>query len=284
MTRKARIARVLAATAAFAGLLGASGPAAAQRAQNTLFRRVAAPAGDHTLLLPDLWTVEADSAAGLRLCARTADGRVALTWFADRGDELAGGPAPGARRLLGDTVARAAHPAARNLRVADPRPLPDLARAWERRLAQAREGAGVACDAALVTVEYEENGVLFRERLCGVVESGPLRWQARLLFAARAPAAELARWEPLLGRVLGSFDPPDQGGADLALDALALALPGASRWKNPFTGGLDPGAFHFGRYRWVTPDGDEIWSFNETFTPNAGRLLGRDDWQKSLPE
>ena len=287
MIRHVRLARAAAAVAllvSFGAVALSAVPARAQRAPNTLLRRVAAPGGGFTLLLPEGWSVEADSGAGVDVRARTADGRVSLSVLAARGEDLGGGPAPAARHLLGDALARETHPAARNLRVTEPRPLTELARVWERRLAQAEQGAGVACEAAAVTLEYEEDGVLFRERLCGVVESGPQRWRARLLFAARTPASEWASREPVLSHVLGSFTPRDASGADLARDALALALPGESRWRNPFSGELDRGSFHFGRYRWVTPDGDEVWSFNETFNPNAAPLLGRADWQKSLPQ
>ncbi len=283
MIRPTPAARGLAACALLVAVAALVPPARAQRAPNTLFRRAPAPDGSGTFLLPDGWVAERDSAAGVALRVRTADGRVALLRYEDRGEPLGGGPAPAARRLLGDALARAAHPQARNLRVADARPLPEAAREWERRLAAARAGAGVGCEAAVVTVEYQEGEELRREVLCGIVESGPERWEARALFAASAPAAEFAAWEPLLGYVLRSLRPAEAHGADLSVAALGLAVPGESLWENPLTGGLDAGSFHFGRYRWVTPAGDEIWSFNETFTPNAARLLGRDDWQKSLP-
>jgi len=275
-------------TAAVVVLLGALGlagrPALAQRAPNSLFRQVAAPDGAFRLLLPDGWVVEADSAGSVAVRVRSADGQVALVHYRDRAGELAGGPAPVARRLLTDVVARDGHPGARNLRLAEARALPTLARAWERRLAGARAGAGVSCEGAVVDLEFEEADLPCRERLAGVVESGSDGWAARALWGARTPAGEFAQWEPLLSFVLASVAPATAGGADLAREALALALPGESLWRNPLTGGLDTGSFHFGRYRWVDPDGDVVYSFNETFTPNSARLLGRDDWQKSLPK
>jgi hypothetical protein len=272
------------AAAALLAALGLAGPVLAQRAPNSLFRHVAVPEGAFTLLVPDGWVMEADSAGNTALCVRSADGRVALVRYRDRTGDLAGGPAPVARRLLADVVARDAHPGARNLQLADARALPELARAWERRLAEARAGAGVTGEGAVVNLEFQEDERLCRERLVGVVESGPDGWAARALWGARAPADEFAQWEPWLSFVLASVAPAQADGADLARDALALALPGESLWRNPLTGGLDGGSFHFGRYRWVSPDGDVVCSFNETFTPNSARLLGRDDWQKSLPK
>ncbi|MHB8078295.1 MAG: hypothetical protein ACYDIE_03470 [Candidatus Krumholzibacteriia bacterium] len=277
--------RVMAvAAAALLAAVALAGPALAQRAPNSLFRQVAAPGGDCTLLLPDGWVVEADSAGTAALRVRSADGQVVLVHYRDRTGDLAGGPAPAARRLLAEVVARDAHPGARNLSVSDARPLPDLARAWERRLAAARAGAGVTAEGAVVDLEFQEADRSCRERLAGVVESGPDGWAARAVWGARTPAAEFAQWEPVLSFVLASIAPAQAGGADLIRDALRLALPGESLWRNPFTGGLDAGSFHFGRYRWVDPDGDVVYSFNETFTPNAAGLLGRDDWQKSLPK
>lgn len=273
-----------AAVVALLAALGPAGPVLAQRAPNSLFRHVAVPDGAFTLLLPDGWVIEADSAESTALRVRSADGRVALVHYRDRAGDLAGGPAPVARRLLADVVARDAHPGARNLHLADARALPELARAWERRLAEARAGAGVTGEGAVVNLEFQEDEQLCRERLVGVVESGPDGWAARVLWAARAPAGEFAQWEPWLSFVLASVAPARTDGADLARDALGLALPGESLWRNPLTGGLDVGSFHFGRYRWVSPDGDVVYSFNETFTPNSARLLGRDDWQKSLPK
>lgn len=281
--RFSRAARTAAAVALLAAATLA-GPALAQRAPNSLFRHVAAPGGACSLLLPDGWVVEADSTGGAVLRVRSADGRIALVHYRDRTGDLAGGPAPAARRLLADGVARDAHGGARNLRLADARALPELARAWERRLAEGRAGAGVTGEGAVVDLEFQEDERLCRERLVGVVESGPAGWAARVVWGAEAPAAEFAQWEPLLGFVLASVAPASAGGADLVRDALGLDLPGATLWRNPFTGALDAGSFHFGRYRWVDPDGDVVYSFNETFTPNSARLLGRDDWQKSLPK
>jgi hypothetical protein len=275
--------RRLAAVALLAAL-GLAGPVLAQRAPNSLFRHVAVPDGAFTLLVPDGWVMEADSTGNIALRVRSADGRVALVHYRDRAGDLAGGPAPVARRLLADVVARDAHPGARNLHLADARALPELARAWERRLAATRAGAGVTGEGAVVNLEFQEDERLCRERLVGVVESGPDGWAARALWGARAPADEFAQWEPMLSFVFGSVAPAQAGGADLARDALGLALPGESLWRNPLTGALDAGSFHFGRYRWVSPDGDVVCSFNETFTPNSARLLGRDDWQKSLPK
>ncbi len=272
------------AAVALAIVLGLAGPVRAQRAPNSLFRHVEVPGGACSLLLPDGWVVEADTAGSTALRVASADGLVALVRYRDRAGTLAGGPAPVARHLLADVVAREAHPEARNLRLADARALPELARAWERRLAEARAGAGVTAEGAVVGLEFATAERLCRERLVGVVESGPDGWAARALWGARAPAAEFARWEPLLSFVFASVVPGTAGGADLARDALGLALPGESLWRNPLTGALDGGSFHFGRYRWVSPDGDVVYSFNETFTPNAARLLGRDDWQKSLPK
>ena len=281
----APVRRVMfAAAVALLAALGLAGPVLAQRAPNSLFRHVAAPDGAFTLLVPDGWVMEADSTGNTALRVRSADGRVALVHYRDRVGDLAGGPAPVARRLLADVVARDAHPGARNLHLTDARALPELARAWERRLAAARAGAGVTGEGAVVNLEFQEDERLCRERLVGVVESGPAGWAARALWAARAPADEFAQWEPLLSFVLASVAPAPAGGADLARDALGLALPGASLWRNPLTGALDAGSFHFGRYRWVSPDGDVVYSFNETFTPNSARLCGRDDWQKSLPK
>ena len=284
MTRKIGLPLFCALLAAWvAGMLVLAAPLMAQRAPNSLFRRAPVPGGEATILVPEGWVLEADSTAGIVLRLRTADGQVALERFADRIGPRSDGPAPAARSFLADVVAREARAGARNLALVDQRSLPELSRAWERRPAGTGGGAGVVGEAAAVTLEYELDGTPRVERLCGVVESGPDGWAGRAIFGARTPAGEFERWEPWLSFALASCEPAVALGADVARNALGLSLPGESLWRNPHSGALDPGSFHFGRYRWVTPDGDVIYSFNETFTPNAGRLLGRDDWSKSLP-
>jgi hypothetical protein len=262
------------AACALATLAVVSVPAVAQRQPNSAFHRLRAGA-EHTLLLPDGWLREGG------VSRLPADGPAPFAFIA-RADETAqvelrllpGRPGSGAIDavgLLARTVAPRLRPAAVNLRVV----------AQERLPALAPRG-----DAAAVTVEYDEGGIAFRERLLAVLEStegAEGAWRARELIAARAPAAEWERWAPVFGLMLASGAPATGPFAPEIRRALGFALPKENSWTNPFGGADEIGSFWFGRYRWETPDGDVVCSFNETYNPNAGKLLGRDDWRKCKP-
>lgn len=317
-----RTAALALAFCAAAGLMLAAAEAAAQRPPNVFFRRMADPAGGaFSLLAPEGWTWEggtvpaaapaapaapaaatagaagrAASAAGLGdagplgngptvdLSLRgDGDGAVALRRFGDRARGGAGEPAPAAASFLIDTLLREARPEARNVRVREQRAAPELARACLRALFPDGPPPGTIATASAVTVEYDEGEAAYRERLAGVVVGGPSGWGSAWAAAARAPREEWARWEPVFSLVLATVEPAGAWGAGALREALALRLPRENRWESPFGEAPETGAFHFGRYRWVTPDGDVAYSSNETFNPNAGAALGRTDWRKSKP-
>ena len=304
---------------AAAGVALAAAEAAAQRPPNAFFRREADPAGvAFSLLVPDGWTWEggtvlvaapaAPAAAAAGAAARDASasgrgdagplgsgatvdlslrgdgaGAVALRRFGDRVRGGAGEPAPAAASFLIDTVLREARPGARNVRVREQRAAPDLARACLRALFPDGPPPGTNATASAVTVEYDEGEAAYRERLAGVVVGGPSGWGSAWTAAARAPRAEWARWEPAFSLVLATVEPSGAWGAGTLREALELRLPRENLWESPFGEAAEAGAFHFGRYRWVTADGDVAYSSNETFNPNVGAALGRTDWRKSKP-
>lgn len=301
---------------AAAGLALAAAEAAAQRPPNVFFRRVADPGGGaFSLLMPEGWTWEggtvlaaAPAAASAGAAARDAsaagqgdggplgggstvdlslrgdgDGAVALRRFGDRARGGAGEPAPAAASFLIDTVLREARPGARNVRVREQRAAPELARACLRALFPDGPPPGTNAAASAVTVDYDEGEAAYRERLAGVVVGGPSGWGSAWTAAARAPREQWARWEPVFSLVLATVEPSGAWGAGALREALALRLPRENRWESPFGETAEAGAFHFGRYRWVTPDGDVAYSSNETYNPNAGAALGRTDWRKSKP-
>jgi hypothetical protein len=311
-----RAAGLALAFCAAAGVALAAAEAAAQRPPNSFFRRVADPvSGAFSLLVPEGWTWEggtvlpaapaaataADDARGADASGRgdagplasgstvdlslrgDGDGAVALRRFGDRARGGAGETAPAAASFLIETLLREARPGARNVRVREQRAAPELARACLRALFPDGPPPGTNATASAMTVEYDEGEAACRERLAGVVVGGPSGWGSAWTAAARAPRAEWARWEPVFSLVLATIEPAGAWGAGALREALELRLPRENRWESPFGEAPEAGAFHFGRYRWVTPDGDVAYSSNETFNPNAGAALGRADWRKSKP-
>jgi hypothetical protein len=97
----------------------------------------------------------------------------------------------------------------RQLAVVEARALPDFARAQRTRLAALPTPVTATCDAAVVTVTYEEGGTSYRERFFALIEDrgvdGGGRWFGRNGIAFRAPAAEFGSWETTFTLMLASI-------------------------------------------------------------------------------
>ncbi len=225
-----------------------------------------------------------------------------------------------AREYITGTLVPRSRPNATSLRVEEQRDLPDLARAEKGRLAALISPVAGTCDAAVVTVTYDENGTTYRERFFDlIVDRGAVagsQWASRGAMSFRAPAAEFDSRQLIFALMLSSVRESaewlgrqnrvslQQGGAAEGLDAKvdeltrqmleghAQALveerdalfPSTTAdlepFANPFTGDVETGTLVLGKYRWESGAGDVVYSANETFNPSVGWTLGRSDWRK----
>ena len=102
-----------------------------------------------------------------------------------------------------------------NARIVEQRDVPSVAQRYNREaelISAALQGigsGGVTHRAALVTVEYDLNGVLYREGFLvalGYLQTpGITMWSSRLNISMRAPAAEAEQWLPVVATMLNSF-------------------------------------------------------------------------------
>jgi hypothetical protein len=229
-------------------------------------------------------------------------------------------PLLSAREYIKTVLIPRCRPEARELRVEDERDLPDLAQAQQSRLAALILPINSTCNAAVVTVTYDESGTTYRERFFDlIVDRGPTvgsMWLSRGAVAFRAPAAEFESWETIFALMLSSVKEEadwlatqtrsslQHGGAaekmSLKLDDVnrqqldlhaqtmietrdalfPAAMAHLEPFANPFTGAIEAGTLVLGKYRWESGAGDVVYSANETFNPAVGWTLGRSDWQK----
>lgn len=100
------------------------------------------------------------------------------------------------------------HPQARGAKILAAEPLPDLARKHADLARALGLPGGFSWDAAAITVQYEEGGIAFVERLVAVVEDwgqlGAGMWKSKETYLFRAPAAQFNAWLPIVQRIQGS--------------------------------------------------------------------------------
>lgn len=103
-----------------------------------------------------------------------------------------------------------AHPGATQARVVEQSAQPKLAQIHQKRQASTGLPWQFQFDAARVTFEYMEGGQPYRERAQTVIENrGPSfagAWSNKETILMRAPAEELAQWEPILKHIRESVE------------------------------------------------------------------------------
>lgn len=214
-----------------------------------------------------------------------------------------------------------AHPGARNVRVAADQDAPKLAAQYEQflRTALPMLQQTLSYRARALTVNYEEDGVAYTERLVTCLEDfGPLGaglWRNRDTFLCRAPGAEFDAWLPVLGVVQSSVRVNStwlagevrgalirQGILDRTEEELRrldreitahrraineqiqhdqfLTLMGQEEYINPFTKEVEVGSNQW-NHRWQAPNGDLIYTNDPNYDPGKDPVLGRSDFKRS---
>jgi hypothetical protein len=228
-------------------------------------------------------------------------------------------PLMDAATFLAKVVFPYAHPQARNPQIAERKPMPGLARAVAASLSSLPISSGFTFDAAMLTVNYEEGGARYKEKLAAVVQNwGPAgagTWGNKETFLVRAAPEEFDRLIPILGVIRSSAEINPQWLAGeirgqmvrnkIASDTqryiqevdrqivehrrrtnaeinndMFLTLTGQEDYINPHTGKVEQGSNQW-KHRWVSPSGEEIYTDDADYDPSLDAELQRSDFKRS---
>jgi hypothetical protein len=226
---------------------------------------------------------------------------------------------PSAESFLEQHIFRKQRPKAQNVQIVERKPLPELAQRYRRRAASSAGMGGYGYDAATLTVEYDEAGGHYREKLVGMIEdtgkAGLGMWTNRETVAVRAPAAEFDRTARMLSVVETSVkgnpawvSGENRGAARRAKNALDtqryvqnrlkeivdhrrqtyaeirhshwLSITGQNDYVNPHTGEVETGTDGW-KHRWVNSAGDVIYTDDPGYDPTRDPRVGRTDFKPS---
>ncbi|MCW8848870.1 MAG: hypothetical protein OQJ81_02745 [Melioribacteraceae bacterium] len=212
-----------------------------------------------------------------------------------------------------------AHPRASNLIIREFKKLDDIARNYGQRVKQVMPYSTMSYDAAIVKLEYLENGKPFEEWMISIIENwgqlGAGMWGNKETFLIRAGVGEMKKWEPifsviqksvkinlqwLLGELKGQIT-----RSEIALNTqkeiekigreinthrqktnseihndMFLTLTEQEEYVNPYTNEIEVGTNQW-KYRWVNESGDVIYTENEDYDPNTDIQLNRSDYKRS---
>jgi len=229
-------------------------------------------------------------------------------------------PVMSASQFIKQVVVPQAHPRARGVKVVAERTLPELVAHHQRRAAAMALPMDFRFDAAIVTLDYEEEGVAYRERVFTLIEDRGVmaagQWVNRETTFIRAPAEEFDAWEAtfslmfasvklspewIAGEVRGILtragtlqrvqhqiqeidrqitEHRQKTNAEIHND-MFLTLTGQEEYINPYTKETEVGTSELGRFRWQNESGDVIYSDDEHLEPNVRSILNRTDWKRS---
>jgi hypothetical protein len=212
-----------------------------------------------------------------------------------------------------------AHPKASNVKIREFKKLNDIARNYGQRVKQVMPYSTMSYDAAIVKLEYLENGKPFEEWMISIIENwgqlGAGMWGNKETFLIRTRVGEMKKWEPifsviqnsvkinlqwLLGEIKGQIT-----RSEIALNTqreiekigreinahrqktnseihndMFLTLTEQEEYVNPYTNEIEVGTNQW-KHRWVNESGDVIYTENEDYDPNIDINLNRSDFKRS---
>lgn len=228
-------------------------------------------------------------------------------------------PKQPALNFIAQVVIPYAHPELQNYQVVGQKSLPEVASGMLKRSRQYMPQMTTSYDAAYATLSYTENGVAYTEMIIAVIEDwgqlGAGLWGNKETALVRAPADELANWEPvfdiirnsvvlnqswLIGEIKGQATRTttvrevqrdvQRIGREIAEhrritnseinNDMFLTLTGREEYVNPYTGETEIGTDKW-RHRWVNESGDVIYSNREDYDPNIDINLNRSDFKRT---
>lgn len=212
-----------------------------------------------------------------------------------------------------------AHPQATKVRVIEQKSLPQTAQKFQQRVHSALPQLTFSYDAGLITVEYQENGISYREKMIGLIENwgqlGAGMWGNQETLLIRTPADEFDKWQSTLSIVqnsvkinskwlAGEIRGQQQRGqimintmqemqqieraigehrqktnAEIHND-MFLTLTDQEEYVNPFTNEIEYGSNQW-KYRWINPNGDVIYTDKEEYDPRVDVQLNRTDYKRT---
>jgi len=215
-------------------------------------------------------------------------------------------------------------PNACNVKVIGTDPMNEITAAFHTRFAgvnQALANIGIApmnFQSLAVLVEYNENGVIYREVLFTTISdnrAGALSWSNENTLMFRAPAGSFDQWKGVLDMIRESltFNPNwlasvQRNGDARAKEALEtqryinrvneeiaanhartnaeiahedwLLLTSQEEYKNPYTGEVERGTSEYA-HRWENNEGDILYTNENGFDPNSFEEYNSREWKKS---
>ncbi len=199
-----------------------------------------------------------------------------------------------------------AHPHARNVQITNIQDLPELAGEFTKASAIMLQGYRFNYKAAIVTLEYTENNILYLEKMVCIIEDfgqlGAGLWGNKETWYVRAEKSVFEAYIPLFATIGNSvkLNPEwlsreirsQQANSNMALQTqsdinridseiaehrsrtnseinhqMYLNLTGQEDYTNPFTGETERGSNEW-NYRWENEQGDVIYSDNQNYSPN----------------
>ncbi len=230
-------------------------------------------------------------------------------------------PIMSAENYLTSSVFSYYHPNASNIRVKNTKKLPDLAKMVKNETKLIMD-LGFTYDAAMVEVEYTEDGINYEEQLvAAIVNMGAAAggmWKNRYTFYTRAPKGQLKSVKPAFAHIGNSIRLNPQW-VQKELKAVAAnndallktqreiirigneitrhrqrtneiimqdaynILTGQEDYVNPYSGEVEQGTNEY-EYRWVS-DGDHvIYTDDPNYDPNAEQELNHFEFKRSHAE
>lgn len=212
-----------------------------------------------------------------------------------------------------------AHPHAQGIQITNIQQLPKLADEYRKMSALMLGGYQFAYQAAIITLEYTENNILYLEKMvCAIEDWGQLgagmwcnkeTWYVRsekMSFNEMAPVfATIGQSVKLNSEWLGREIRSQQVNSNIALQTqqeiaridheisehrthtnseinndMYLNLTGQEDYTNPFTGETERGTNEW-KYRWENDRGDVIYSNNQDYSPNADVNITAKGYKRS---
>lgn len=228
-------------------------------------------------------------------------------------------PIPSPEQFLRSVAIPFAHPHAQGLAITDLKPLPALAEEYGKMSARMFQGYRFAYQAAILTFEYNENGIRFMEKMVCVIEDygqlGAGLWGNKECWYVRAVKDEFNKMAPVFATIghsvklnpewIGREIRSQQINSNIALQTqqaiaqidreitehramtnseinnnMYLNLTGQEDYTNPFTGETERGTNEW-NYRWENERGDVIYSDNQNYDPNKDVNIVIQGFKKS---
>jgi len=212
-----------------------------------------------------------------------------------------------------------AHPHAHDIRITEVKKLPQLAEEYGRISGLMLGGYRFTYDAAILTIEYTENGIPYLEKMVCTLEDwgewGGGLWSNKETWYVRAEKSQFEKMAPVFATIGHSvrINPEwisreirsQQANSQVALQTqqdiariereitdhraqtnsrinhdMYLNLTGQEDYTNPFTGETERGTNEW-NYRWENERGDVIYSDNQNYNPNQDAELKIQEFKRS---